>query len=113
MGLLVFACLSAFVGCRYFGSLDITVHTRTSDFRDISLIIKNNETKSLTDVTITISPMDSGNEYYYNMPKITAKSSEEITLSEFKDDGGNSFEGTIGKLKIDCDQGHWESNSNQ
>lgn len=81
------------------------------DHRDISLIIKNNETKSLSDVTITISPKDSGNEYYYNMPKIAAKASEEITLSEFKDDGGNSFNGTIGDIKIECDQGRWKSDS--
>ena len=113
MKLLVFVCLMTFMGCRYFGPLDLTVQTKSRGYREVSLIIKNNETKSLTDITITISPQDSGNEFYFNMAKIAAKSSEEITLSKFKDDGGNSFEGAVGDIMIECDQGRWESDSKE
>ena len=107
---MAFACLMLFAGCRQFGVLDLTVSKETKHAGygdDVALIIKNNETKSLTDVTITISPENSGNEFYYNTEKIAAKEKVSFRLYRFKDDGGNHFHGTVGKITIECDQGRW------
>ena len=111
MKLLVFVCLMTFVDCRYIGPLDLTVQVESGYSRDRKLIIKNNETKSLTDVTITITPENSGNEFFYNTEKIAAKEEVTIRLSKFKDDGGDGFHGTVGMIKIECDQGRWKSDS--
>lgn len=112
MKLLAFVCLMAIVGCRYVGPLDISVQVESGISRDRKLIIQNYETKSLTDVTITITPEDSGNEYFYNIGKIAAKSTEKIPLRKFKDEGGNHFRGYVGDIEIECDQGRWKSKSN-
>ncbi|MCR5680309.1 MAG: hypothetical protein K6G08_08905 [Prevotella sp.] len=103
-------CLVALMGCRQFGRLDLKVQTESRGGIDLALLVKNNDTKSLEDVTITIIPEDSGNEYYYNMDKLPAKERERIPLSKFKDDGGDSFYGKVATIKIESDQGRWESN---
>lgn len=109
-----FVCLMMLMGCRQFGSLDLKVSTESKKYGgDVALIIKNNETKSLEDVTITITPEDSGDEYYYNMDKLPAKSKERISLSKFKDDNGDSFHGKIGTILIESDQGKWESKGDE
>lgn len=114
--LLAFVCLMSFAGCRQFGVLDLTCKINGYG-DDAVLIIKNNETKSLTDVTITISPKNSGKEFYYNTEKITAKEKVRIPLIKFEDDGGNWFYGTIGyrgtgKITIECNQGRWVGDYN-
>ena len=105
---LVIVGLMAFASCERLMPLDLSVHhLELNPATATTLIIKNNETKSLTDVTITITPRKSGNEYYYNVDKIAAKERVMYSLSGFKDDGGNSFSGAIGKIKIECNQGNW------
>lgn len=106
---LAFVGLMAFASCERLMPLDLSVqHEESYGGHAVALIIKNNETKSLTDVTITVTPKNSGNEYCYNVDKITAKERVRYRLSEFKDDGGDSFSGAIGKIKIECNQGHWK-----
>ena len=108
--LLFILCVMALVSCRQFGILDLKFQTKSRFNKDTKLIIKNNETKSLTDVTITICPIDSDDEYYYNIEKITAKNREIISLSKFKDDDGESFNAKrIGQITIESDQGQWKS----
>ena len=108
--LLFIVCIMAIVSCRQFGVLDLEVQTQSRFNKDISLIIKNNETKSLTDVTITICPAGSDEEYYYNIDKIAAKDKETISLSKFKNDDEESFnEKKVGQVTIESDQGRWKS----
>lgn len=99
-----FCVLLDVVSCKQAGSLDLNVQTK-----DEALVVYSHEREPLTDVKITISSKDSENDYYYSIDTIPSRHEETISLTQFKDDGGEEFSGEITEIYIECDQGSWES----